>query len=146
MGGCLSLRYKYVPSSTSALDLAAAATGGGHGSIGLTGNTFSHYSLTSATSCLDLYPAIRYVEGTGESEEDDISYTESSCDGMRMSSSGRRHATTTTTTRWRRSSVPLIDEWGEIVLRDEDNDTTCATSGETLITSSQSVKTLLLDL
>ena len=131
MGGCLSLRFKYVPSSSSTasgLDLAVTRGGGqGHG---LTGNTFSHYSLTSATSCLDLYPAIRYMEGgstESESGEDDEDEEEERRGHQEEPSSGegvmtaRRRRQMRAATRWRRSSVPLIDEWGEIVLRDEDN-------------------------
>lgn len=64
MGGCLSLRYRL-------------QTGDLHGS------TFSHYSLTSDTSCLDLYPGLKYAENDQ----------------------------TSTVSEWRRSSVPLIDQW-----------------------------------
>lgn len=47
MGGCLSLPRIHPL---------------GGGSSDLNGSTFSHYSLTSETSFLDLYPTIRYVE------------------------------------------------------------------------------------
>ena len=86
MGGCLSLRYKYCQED-------------------LQGNTFSHYSLTSATSCLDLYPTIRFV-GEEEEEEDDDEEEVGEAEGA-----SRRP------NPWRRSSVPLIDEWGEIVIQ-----------------------------
>ena len=39
MGSCFSFHYKY--------------------NQDLHGNTFSHYSLTSSTSCIDLYPTFR---------------------------------------------------------------------------------------
>lgn len=52
----------------------------------LTGSTFSHYSLNSDSSYLDLYPGLRYAETEASlAEEDQAS--------------------------WRRSSVPLIAQW-----------------------------------
>jgi len=48
----------------------------------LTGNTFSHYSLSSQEENIDLYPGFRYVETEASVCEDSV---------------------------WRRSSVPLLD-------------------------------------
>jgi len=47
----------------------------------LSGSTFSHYSLTSSNSYLDLYPGISYVESDTSSHQ----------------------------SQWRRSSAPLLD-------------------------------------
>ena len=70
MGGCLSLRR---PADMS-------------------GPTFSHYSLTSQSDNLDLYPGFRYAE------------TETSTQGTVDDSQ----------TVWRRSSVPLLHSWEAI--------------------------------
>eukprot|EP00092_Neocalanus_flemingeri_P010864 GFUD01011700.1.p1 GENE.GFUD01011700.1~~GFUD01011700.1.p1 ORF type:complete len:153 (+),score=46.79 GFUD01011700.1:257-715(+) len=50
----------------------------------LTGSTFTHYSLNSQSSSLDLYPGFRYVETEASMSEDDQ-------------------------TMWRRSSAPLLN-------------------------------------
>jgi len=70
MGACLSLKY-------------------GRYNQDLTGSTFSHYSLNSDSSYLDLYPALRYAEtGASLTEIDEI--------------------------QWRRSSVPLMTDWSSM--------------------------------
>ena len=55
----------------------------------LSGNTFSHYSLTSQSDNLDLYPGFRYAETESSTLEDSQSV-------------------------WRRSSVPLLENWETI--------------------------------
>jgi len=65
MGGCLSSRRQ----------------------SDLSGNTFSHYSLTSQSEHLDLYPGFRYVETDSSLCEVDNQAV------------------------WRRSSVPLLQSW-----------------------------------
>eukprot|EP00092_Neocalanus_flemingeri_P031522 GFUD01034233.1.p1 GENE.GFUD01034233.1~~GFUD01034233.1.p1 ORF type:complete len:166 (-),score=47.41 GFUD01034233.1:469-966(-) len=55
----------------------------------LTGSTFTHYSLNSQSSSLDLYPGFRYVETEASMSEDDQ-------------------------TMWRRSSAPLLNSWETI--------------------------------
>jgi len=52
----------------------------------LSGPTFSHYSLTSQSDNLDLYPGFRYAETDTSTLEDSQSV-------------------------WRRSSVPLLQSW-----------------------------------
>merc|ERR1712241_206408 len=62
----------------------------------LNGNTFSHYSLTSSTSYLDfLYPTFSETEAN-------LGYDDGGGGGSGC-----------------RTTLPLIDEWGEIVLNDE---------------------------
>ncbi|CAB4067445.1 unnamed protein product [Lepeophtheirus salmonis] len=75
MGGCLSIHRI----------ILAPKSGGGD----LHESTFSHYSLTSESSYLDLYPTFHYVES--------LHPDSSSCNGSVVS-------------EWRRSSVPLIEE------------------------------------
>ena len=58
----------------------------------LSGRTFSHYSLTSDTSFLDLYPTLKYME-----------QDQSSSSGMSGSWRGEL-------SDWRHSSLPLIDD------------------------------------
>lgn len=85
MGSCFSLRYKYFNQQDH---------------HHLNGNTFSHYSLTSATSYLDfLYPTF-----SRETEPDEVHDMGDPGDGD--GGGGRR------------TTLPLIDEWGEIVLND----------------------------
>eukprot|EP00096_Caligus_rogercresseyi_P006981 TRINITY_DN2414_c0_g1_i2.p1 TRINITY_DN2414_c0_g1~~TRINITY_DN2414_c0_g1_i2.p1 ORF type:complete len:136 (+),score=35.05 TRINITY_DN2414_c0_g1_i2:618-1025(+) len=79
MGGCLSI-HSFI---------------GLRSNQGLQESTFSHYSLSSESSYLDLYPTFHYVECNSSSTDDDV-----------VSSS-----------HWRRSSVPLLDEE-----TDEDSD------------------------
>ena len=59
--------------------------------------TFSHYSLTSETSFLDLYPTLRFMEND------------------QSSSSPRTESCCSEYNNWRNSSLPLIDD-GENVL------------------------------
>ena len=58
----------------------------------LHGSTFSHYSLTSDTSFLDLYPTLRYMENDQSSSS---AFTGSCCAEFND---------------WRHSSLPLIDD------------------------------------
>ena len=58
----------------------------------MSGPTFSHYSLTSQSDNLDLYPGFRYAE------------TEGSTQGTLEDSQSV----------WRRSSVPLLQSWDTI--------------------------------
>ena len=107
MGGCLSLRWKFHSSSSK----------------DLSGNTFSHYSLTSETSYLDLYPNIRYVEHCSEDdedgEEDEVVYL-----AHHRGSNLSRHSfpnshSSSLVDRRRSHHFPLIEDWGEIVISDE---------------------------
>jgi len=61
----------------------------------LTGNTFSHYSLSSQSEHIDLYPGFRYAETEASVCEDSAS-------------------------AWRRSSVPLLDSWDPPHTRPQD--------------------------
>ena len=65
----------------------------------LRGSTFSHYSLTSDTSFLDLYPALRYIENDQTSSS---AFTGSCCVEF---------------SEWRHSSLPLIDDDDTLVLQ-----------------------------
>ena len=71
----------------------------------LSGNTFSHYSLTSQSDNLDLYPGFRSLLQSSPSSQPSVNvmicrYAETDTSTLEDSQSV-----------WRRSSVPLLQSW-----------------------------------